>query len=386
MLRPYAILPALPVRLPAALIVPAVFVAAGCDEPREDRDSPPVTSPSPVKVRDPACQGRADGQPFCRGGQVVVCTGGTPEAQPGCGPLRKCHDGKCVSGCPDGEVYIPATGPEGFTMGRDKLDGKDTPHTVVLTQPFCMDATEVTAGAYEACIRAGKCEEPYKWDPWASYPRFPDRPVNLVSMDKASAYCAWKGKRLPTEAQWEWAATGGEEVEWPWGNEEPTCQNDFMDFTPFGAPKSAPGGDVGCRGGGPSKVKSFPKGAKSWPSGKLYDLAGNVWEWTRDMAIPYPSEKRADPEVTEVPGKPDNTVFSIRGGGWNRDGVCRRRRLQQHFAVMHSRGQEPRPRLRRGRWRPPISAAGVRSHALRSTLSSPCARAPRTSRGSRPAG
>jgi formylglycine-generating enzyme required for sulfatase activity len=203
-------------------------------------------------------------------------------------------------------------------MGRGKLKGKDTPHTVVLTRPFCMDETEVTTGAYAKCIEAGKCEEPYKWDPWASYPRFPDHPVNLVSQTKATAYCAWVGKELPTEAQWEWAATGGEAVEWPWGNEEPTCENGLADFTPFGAPKSAPGGDVGCGGGGPSPVKAHPRGAKAWPSGKIYDLAGNVWEWTRDFAMPYPREKQVDPVVLEVPGKPDMTVRSIRGGGWNR--------------------------------------------------------------------
>jgi formylglycine-generating enzyme required for sulfatase activity len=224
----------------------------------------------------------------------------------------------CVPNCPHGEVYIRATGPAGFTMGRGRLHAKDKPHTVVLTRPFCMDETEVTAGAYSRCIEAGACKEPYKWDPWASYPRFPNHPVNLVSQTKAAAYCAWNGQQLPTEAQWEWAATGGDGREWPWGNDEPTCENGYLDFTPFGAPKSTPGGDVGCHGGGPSPVKAHPKGAKPWPTGSLYDLAGNVWEWTRDFALPYPSETQTNPAISQVPGKPDWTLFAIRGGGWNR--------------------------------------------------------------------
>ena len=300
-----------------------LLVCAGCDKPEPSSSTPAAaaSSATPTPPRDPACANHPDDAVFCDGAKIRKCLKGQPKTISTCGSLERCGEGKCKPACPKGEVFIPPTGPNGFTMGRGQLKGKDTPHKVVLTQPFCMDATEVTAGAYEECVKAGKCEEPYKWDPWASYPRFPKRPVNLVSLDKATAYCTWKGKRLPTEAQWEWAASGGESIEWPWGNEEPTCQNDLMDFTPFGAPKSAPGGDVGCRGGGPSDVMSFPKGAKVWPSGKLFDIAGNVWEWTRDMAMPYPSEKQTDPEITEVPGRPDNTVFSIRGGGWNRSGI-----------------------------------------------------------------
>lgn len=305
----------------ALFVSPSLVGCNGKTKHESAADRPPPSASS--APRDPACVKHADGEAFCDGKVVRECASGTPKTLATCGSLEQCDPAsrKCVPACPKGEVFIPATGPQGFTMGRGEMKERDTPHTVVLTKPFCMDETEVTAGAFAECIEAGKCEEPYKWDPWASYPRFPNRPVNLVSQVKATAYCAWKGKRLPTEAQWEWAASGGEKIEWPWGNEEPTCQNDLLDFTPFGAPKSAPGGDVGCRGGGPSDVKSFVKGAKVWPSGKLYDMAGNVWEWTRDMAIPYPKDKQVDPEVTEIPGKPDNTVYSIRGGGWNRSSI-----------------------------------------------------------------
>lgn len=297
----------------------ALVLLVGCDKSVPEAEATaPVAAPE--KIADPVCRQHGD-KPFCEGDVIRRCREGKPETVSSCEGVEKCEGGSCVANCPEGEVYIPPTGPKGFMMGRGRLKGKDTPHQVVLTKPFCMDETEVTAGAYAKCVEAGRCAEPYKWDPWASFPRFPNQPVNLVNLDKATSYCEWKGKRIPTEAQWEWAASGGEPIEWPWGNEEPTCENGLMDFTPFGAPKSAPGGDVGCRGGGASDVKSFPAGARVWPSGKLYDMAGNVWEWTRDMALPYPAEKRVDPEVKEIPGKPDNTVFTIRGGGWNRSAL-----------------------------------------------------------------
>ena len=297
-------------------VVLLVFV--GCDQRPPQPHQEPSAEPSPPE--NPACARHGE-SPFCSDHEIMQCQKGVPTVLSKCSTIERCDKGKCVANCPEGEVFIPATGPDGFTMGRDRLKGKDTPHTVVLTRPFCMDETEVTSGAYAKCVQEGACAEPYRWDPWASYPRFPDQPVNLVNLNKAEAYCAWKGKRIPTEAQWEWAASGGGRIEWPWGNEEPTCENQLMDFTPFGAPKSAPGGDVGCRGGGPSDVKTFPRGAKVWPSGKIYDLAGNVWEWTRDMSAPYPKEKQVDPEIKEIPGKPDNTVYVIRGGGWNRSAL-----------------------------------------------------------------
>lgn len=275
----------------------------------------PATPPG-----DPACVGKGEGEGFCDGATVRVCGAGRVQTIAACGSLERCDAGekRCVSACPAGEVYIPATGAEGFTMGRGKHGQRDTPHQVVLTRPFCMDETEVTSGAYGSCVESGTCAEPYKWDTWASWPRYPNQPVNMVNWHKAKTYCESVGKSLPTEAQWEWAATGGDGRLWPWGNEPPTCANGLADFTPGGAPKSSPGGDVGCHGGGPSDVKAHPKGAKDWPAGKLYDLGGNVWEWTLDLALPFSSEKQVDPVVTEVPGKPYTDVHTIRGGGWNR--------------------------------------------------------------------
>jgi len=242
-----------------------------------------------------------------------------------CSSIERCEPttGACVPNCPAGEVYIPATGPEGFVMGKgfttggkSKLLGKghransDQPHRVVLTKPFCMDETEVTVEAMKACVDAGKCDAPKIFEVFANYPRKPEHPSNETSWPKAKKFCGAHDKTLPTEAQWEWAATGGDGRKWPWGNDEPTCE--YADFTI--GPLVSPGGDSGCHHGGTSPVKAHPKGNKVWPTGVLYDMAGNVWEWCLDTYEAYPTEKQVDPLVN----KPGVGVHVVRGGGWNR--------------------------------------------------------------------
>ena len=130
--------------------------------------------------------------------------------------------------CPSDMVYVPC-GP--FVMGSDPGEGfaREMPEHVVTLSAYCIDLTEVTAAAYRACMAAGGCTAPvlaYRPD---------EHPVDHVDWNQMSAYCAWAGKRLPTEAEWEKAARGGcdmvapetcgteDERTYPWGEEEPTC-------------------------------------------------------------------------------------------------------------------------------------------------------------------
>jgi formylglycine-generating enzyme required for sulfatase activity len=212
--------------------------------------------------------------------------------------------------CPASEIYVPASSAEGFVMGARHSGTMDQPHRVVISRPFCMDATEVTVRAYQQCVEDGRCEAPRWWGKWTTYPSQPDHPVNKVHWLHARTYCEYRGKTLPTEAQWEWAATGGDGRKWPWGDEPPDCTR--ADFTLGTLP--SPGGDAGCHGGGPSAVGSHPAGAKHWPGGAIHDLAGNVWEWCLDNYAPYPAVDETDPNHFVA----ERAAHVVRGGGWNR--------------------------------------------------------------------
>ncbi len=288
------------------LLSPQLFSTACSRNPESESRAEASAGPSSVRARRPHAPSQ----------QV-------PKAcAEECNSIETCTDGRCVPHCPDGEVYIPSTGPEGFEMGHGEPGEFDQRHRVVLTRPFCIDETEVTVAAYRKCVEAGACSLPVLRDENSNYrPEFkrPDHPVNMVNWMQSKQFCEHIGKTLPTEAQFEWAAGHGDGRLYPWGNQEPTCDNELADFTPFGAPKTDPAGDVGCHGGNTSPVKAHPKGNSSWHDGDVYDLGGNVWEWTLDCSRPYPAETVVDPCPTEHPALHGGCyVYSLRGGGWNR--------------------------------------------------------------------
>jgi formylglycine-generating enzyme required for sulfatase activity len=136
----------------------------------------------------------------------------------------------------------------------------------VTVKPFCLDVNEVSADAYAACVKAGKCDASYLdvCDP-KTYATAGRGKMSMVCVDftQAEKYCAAYDKRLPSTEEWEWAARGGAEARsHPWG--------------------AAPLGDQLCWGGKtkrdmPCEVGSFPAGDN--PQG-VHDLLGGVLEWT----------------------------------------------------------------------------------------------------------
>ena len=136
------------------------------------------------------------------------------------------------------------------------------------------------------------------------------RPATQLTWDAASAYCQAQGKRLPTEAEWEQAARGGQGFRFPWGDVEPRCEG-----TVFGRSK---GGACGHLPLGPQDVGTS---AQDQSPQRIHDLAGNVSEWVADRFVEpgyYPScaEPCRDPVATAggPPGADELRV--VRGGDW----------------------------------------------------------------------
>jgi formylglycine-generating enzyme required for sulfatase activity len=179
-----------------------------------------------------------------------------------------------------------------FTMGADGVGESDEqPAHAVTIASFWLDRTEVTNSAYLGCVQAGKCQ-PFRDNVAQSFGAGPEtgfradeQPVVGVSFHDAAAYCAYRGKRLPREAEWERAARGDDNRIFAWGNEKP------------GAPRACYGRKVGAKGATTDPVGSHPQGAG--PYGHL-DLTGNVWEWTADLYDPIAYRR---PTATQgVPG------------------------------------------------------------------------------------
>lgn len=219
-------------------------------------------------------------------------------------------------------VYVPAGQ---FSMGSENgLTDEQPVHTVQLDS-FWLDRTEVTNDMYRKCVEAGKCETPNNTLYYAD-PEFAKHPVVYVSWTDAVAYCSYANRRLPTEAEWEKAATWNpatnEKLVYPWGNTYDCSKGNFDDETKLDASlmqdgsKSCDGYDL------TAPVGSFPQGAS--PYGAL-DMGGNVWEWVHDAFIEVDPLKATiqnyyaiSPLVNPMGVDPAITEYrSMRGGSWN---------------------------------------------------------------------
>ncbi len=188
-----------------------------------------------------------------------------PTAAPGgnqaAGSTRNSNDGMT-------EIYIP-TGT--FTQGG--LDPNATqdekPAHKVTMHAYWIDKFDVTNAMYLQCVSAGACNPPQSFSSktvtnYFNNKDYNDYPVVQVTWGDAAAYCKWAGRRLPTEAEWEYAARGTTINTYPWGNDAP--DNTRANF-------NSAVGDT-------TKVGSFPAGAS--PFGVL-DMAGNVYQWVSDF-------------------------------------------------------------------------------------------------------
>ena len=199
---------------------------------------------------------------------------------------------------PAGMVYIP---PGRFTMGSSEGDGDrdERPAHAVTLDAFYMDAREVTVGEYRRFIRESDHPSP-NWKDVAKYSPGDDYPMVLVTWEDASAFATWAKKRLPTEAEWERAARGGESAgPYPWGAE--------LASAPANSYRTA--GPDAWRQGAP--VASFAANAYG-----LHDIAGNVWEWCADW---YEERYYEESDDMNPRGPASGARRVVRGGSWDDD-------------------------------------------------------------------
>ena len=266
-----------------------------------------------------------------------------------------------VSSIPPGMALIPSGC---FNMG-DPCCAVPV-HNVCFTSSFDMDVHEVTNAEYAACVSGGGCSPPCNGDPplpctfYSStrnpyYPNYGNYPVINVDWYQAAAYCTWAGKRLPTEAEWEYAARGGlSGKRYPWGDiislldahygcsytcrpcwsndyHCPTCEpngDNVYNCDPLCVPNEdngyyclpcvLDGGSYHCRCVDDTK----PVGSYAANGYGLYDMAGNVDEWVNDWYDPgyYSVSPTYDPPGPAGPTPstacPDGLCRVFRGGDW----------------------------------------------------------------------
>ncbi len=229
-------------------------------------------------------------------------------------------------------VYVPAgefrmgIDREGFNYARQlcREYGGDTaiatcgvavfadeqPMHVVVLKGFWIDQTEVTNLQYHRCMQAGHCTPPADFgsstrQSYYGDSSYEDYPVVSVQWQQAVDYCDWAGGRLPTEAEWEFAARGSEGWTFPWGNTFDGTRLNYCDVNCRSGPND-PGVNDGYADTAP--VASFPAGV-SWCG--AFDLAGNVREWVADWYGRYPSEQQVNPI-----GPSSGDARVTRGGSW----------------------------------------------------------------------
>jgi formylglycine-generating enzyme required for sulfatase activity len=167
---------------------------------------------------------------------------------------------------------------------------------------FYIDQYEVTNARYAECVDVSVCEPPssnksYTRDRYYDNAAYADYPVIYISWIDAKTYCEWREARLPTEAEWEKAARGGlEGAKYPWGNETINCSLANILGT-------ACVGDTNA-------VGSYD------PNGYgLYDVTGNVWEWTSDW---YDPEYYANSPTKDPKGPENGSLRVLRGVSWGK--------------------------------------------------------------------
>lgn len=223
---------------------------------------------------------------------------------------------------PPGVFTMGTTDPESLTppeWATSELTSETPAHEVEITSGYWIDKFEVTNREYAAFIEAGGYLDPQHWTSagweWrtamgAALPvdcsESSDQPRVCVTWHEATAYASWRGGRLPTEAEWEFAARSPDSHIYPWGDSWDDSKANVVDSEEL------------------TEVGSFPEGV-SWVG--AFDMAGNAMEWVSDFFSPtyYAEEVRVDPQG------PESGRRKVEKGGWWGSNPYVARSAYRHF-------------------------------------------------------
>jgi ABC-type amino acid transport substrate-binding protein len=200
-----------------------------------------------------------------------------------------------------------------FVRGSNIGFPDERPEQTIHLDEFFIDQYEVTNRQYAQCVNAGRCTLPrlprsVNFSGYYAQSIFGNYPAIWVSWQDATNYCQFVGKRLPSEAEWEKAARGGQNVIYPWGNDEPTTQTNFNYVQRDAAAVGSFPGDVSLYG--------------------VNDMAGNVREWVSDWYQwdYYPVAPTSNPT-----GPATGVTRVLRGGSWNDVAVYVRTTVRKNY-------------------------------------------------------
>jgi formylglycine-generating enzyme required for sulfatase activity len=226
-------------------------------------------------------------------------------------------------------IYVPAGS---FTMGSDESELNQRPAHEISLDAFWIDRTEVTNTQFMEFVAVTGYETtaeklgfsnvtvPSTWvstdgadwqhpqGPGSDLEDLEGHPVFHISWVDADAYCSWVGARLPTEAEWEYAARGPESLKYPWGDDFDGEKANWC--------------DASCRmrwaDGVANDGYSFVAPAGNYPAGASWvgalDMAGNLWEWVKDW---YESDYYAEAPEHNPQGPESGELKLLRGGGFD---------------------------------------------------------------------
>ncbi len=277
---------------------------------------------------DPGCQSHLDPSEAPDPDPLPACADGADNDGDGLTDFPDdpgCH--QAFDSSENDDVFIPA-GP--FVMGSDSGEGgsSELPEHVVTLSAYYIDVHEVTNAQYLACVAAGGCSLPSSTGSathpdYHTNPTYGDYPVIYVSWDQASAFCAWNGKRLPTEAEWEKAARGGCELVAP-----ATCGPEDERTYPWGEAA------LSCSLANNCGPDTFPVGSLS-PAGDspygVRDMSGNVAEWVADYLSSDYSWCASG--CTDPTGPASGIIRGVRDGAYYN--------IDSYFRVAHRGGTAP---------------------------------------------